>query len=128
MSDTKMVMVVRRDLNMRKGKMVAQGGHSVLTWLVEANESEDPLVLHVKLSPAEAQWLFGSMAKVVVGCDSEDELEQLILAAKLKGIEVYKVTDEGRTEFHGQPTVTCAAFGPDNIEAIDEITGHLKLL
>ena len=35
--------------------------------------------------------------------------------------------DAGRTEFHGVPTATCCAIGPDWPERIDPITGHLKL-
>lgn len=44
------------------------------------------------------------------------------------GLEVHLITDSGRTEFHGQPTRTCLAIGPDLAEKIDEITGHLQLL
>jgi len=32
------------------------------------------------------------------------------------------------TEFHGVPTNTCLAIGPDLAEKIDSITGDLELL
>jgi len=38
------------------------------------------------------------------------------------------ITDSGKTEFHGQPTRTCLAIGPDVADKIDPITGQLELL
>ncbi len=38
------------------------------------------------------------------------------------------ITDAGRTEFHGEPTNTTLAIGPDYSEKIDKITGGLPLL
>ena len=129
MGEVKQVIVMRKDLNMRKGKMVAQGGHAAMKFLVDNNSSDSPTVLHVELSPAEAQWLFGgAFTKVVLGCDSEDELRELILKAELRGVEVSPIVDSGRTEFNGVATLTCASFGPAYVEDIDEVTGHLKPL
>lgn len=127
--DVKQVIVVRKDLNMRKGKLAAQCGHSVLEFLVENNEAERPDELYVKLSADEAQWLFSKKyKKIVVGVDSEDELNDLILKARLSDVSVYPITDMGLTEFHGIPTLTCASFGPCKASIVDEITGHLKPL
>ena len=44
------------------------------------------------------------------------------------GLEVHLITDSGKTEFHGEPTQTCLAIGPDDSEKIDAITGRLELL
>lgn len=129
MGETKQVLVVRKDLSMRKGKMIAQGAHAAMKFLIDNNVSDTTDKLIVELSPAEAQWIFGGcFTKVVVSCDSEEELKQLILTAKLKNIEVHEIVDAGRTEFHGEPTLTCAAFGPEDAELLDEVTGNLKLL
>lgn len=40
---------------------------------------------------------------------------------------VFFITDVGRTEFNGVPTITALAIGPNKSEDIDKITGHLKL-
>lgn len=48
--------------------------------------------------------------------------------AKNLGLEVQLITDSGRTEFHGQPPLTCLAIGPDDAFIIDEVTEHLELL
>ncbi len=44
------------------------------------------------------------------------------------GLQVHLITDSGKTEFHGQPTRTCLAIGPDESSRIDTVTGHLELL
>jgi peptidyl-tRNA hydrolase, PTH2 family len=124
----KQVIVVRRDVNMRKGKLATQVAHASMKFILDNNESERADELLVKLSNVEALWITGPFTKVVVGCDSEDDLKRLIARAEIDGIEVHTVIDSGATEFHGVPTLTCAAFGPDKSEVIDEITGHLKLM
>lgn len=128
MNNIKQVIVVRKDLNMRKGKMCAQVAHASMKFLVDNNEAERPTDLHVQLSPPEAAWLSGSFTKVVVSVDSEDELRDLVLKAQLAGVEVNPIIDSGKTEFNGVPTLTCAAFGPDEADVIDPITGNLKLI
>lgn len=127
MADVKQVIVMRKDLNMRKGKMVAQGSHAAMKFLVDNNAADGPTELHVELSPAEAQWLFGgAFTKITLGCDSEEELRELIMRAELFGIDAYPIVDSGKTEFNGVPTLTCASFGPAFVEDIDKVTGHLK--
>jgi PTH2 family peptidyl-tRNA hydrolase len=128
MSDVKQVIVVRKDLNMRKGKIAAQVAHAAMKFLVDNNEAERSDEVVVKLSPSEATWLTGSFTKIVVGVDSEDALNDLILKARLKDVEVHPIIDSGRTEFNGVPTLTCAAFGPCEASELDEITGKLSLM
>lgn len=128
MSDVKQVIVVRKDLNMRKGKIAAQVAHASMKFLVDNNEAVRGDEVIIKLTPAEAMWLTGSFAKVVVGVDSEEALQDLIFQAELADIEVHPIVDSGRTEFHGVPTLTCAAFGPCTTEELDRITGKLKLI
>jgi len=128
MSDVKQVIAVRKDLSMRKGKIAAQVAHAAMKFLVDNNESEKPEEIKVSLSPEETEWLTGSFTKVIVGVDSEEQLNQLILQAQLADIEVNPIIDIGLTEFNGVHTLTCAAFGPARSSEIDRITGHLKLI
>lgn len=139
-NNVKQVIVMRTDLNMRKGKMAAQAAHASMkvfldrmsyfeyakestiwdgfyVWQLEAWESEP---LH--------RWLRGTFTKIVVGVDSEEELLEIKMKAERAGILCALVTDAGRTEFHGERTNTCLAVGPEWAEKLDEITGHLKLL
>ena len=125
--DTKQVIVVRKDLNMRKGKIAAQVAHASMKFLADVID-ERVATISRDFTAAEKAWLGGAFAKVVVGCDSEAELRALIALAVSYGITVKPIIDAGRTEFHGVPTLTCAAFGPDDVEQLNHVTGHLKLL
>ena len=113
----KQVIVMRDDLNMRKGKMVAQGAHASLG-----------AVLTFRDRPEVDAWLAGPFAKVCVRVSSEAELIEIFERAEAAGMINYLITDAGKTEFKGLPTLTCCAVGPDTIEKVDAITGHLKLL
>jgi PTH2 family peptidyl-tRNA hydrolase len=128
MSDVKQVIVVRKDLGMRKGKIAAQVAHASMKFLVDNNEAKRGDEVIIKLTPSEAMWLTGSFTKVVVGVDSEEHLQNLIFQAELADIEVHPIVDNGKTEFNGVPTLTCAAFGPCTAEELDRITGGLKLI
>jgi PTH2 family peptidyl-tRNA hydrolase len=70
----------------------------------------------------------GSFAKVCVRCNCEEELMAIHDKAIEMGLEVHLITDSGRTEFHGKPTRTCLAIGPDDASKIDLVTGDLELL
>ena len=74
------------------------------------------------------QWLEGSFAKIVVSCNSEEELLVLQLKANEADIINTRITDSGATEFKGVPTITCLAIGPYDAKEIDKIIGNLKLL
>ena len=128
MKDVKQVIVVRKDLNMRKGKIAAQVAHAAMKFIFDNNRSERADQLLVDLSKEEAIWANGAFAKIVAYVESEDALRDLMLKAQIKSVQCYPIIDAGRTEFNGVPTLTCAAFGPDDVDEIDEITGHLPLL
>lgn len=123
----KQVIVIRRDLHMRQGKAVAQGAHAAMLFLIDrlrVRPGEAP----GGFSEAESEWLEGPMSKICVRVESEAELFQIMEDARAAGLTVHSVTDSGRTEFGGVPTLTCCAIGPNEAERIDAVTGHLKLL
>jgi peptidyl-tRNA hydrolase, PTH2 family len=127
---TKQVIVIRRDLRMRRGKEIAQGAHASTAWLadrvvqgIRPNGAAD----HVVLSPAERSWLETSFRKVTVKVNSEDALMAVYRQAIEAGLVVHLVTDRGLTEFGGIPTRTCLAVGPDYDDLVDQVTGDLEL-
>lgn len=134
--DYKQVIVIRKDLNMRKGKMIAQGAHASNMFLFDYNLAQyDYNSLHSGkpqrldyLHDILNKWIKNGYKKIVLGCESLEELESLYQQALDKGILSYKITDAGLTEFHGESTVTCVSFGPITPIYIDPITQHLKLL
>src|SRR3954453_9740519 len=122
-SDPKQVIVMRRNLGMRRGKEIAPGAHASMIWL--ATRIRQP---GCTFTEAERRWLDGAFTKVCVRADSEEELLAIVVKAREAGVLVQLCVDAGKTEFHGVPTPTCCAIGPDLPERIDPITGKLKLL
>lgn len=139
----KQIIIIRKDLNMRKGKMVAQGAHASMAVLTNLLETKSvPSDFHEDMSGEEGlflsednfgfnvlkQWLDGKFTKICVSVNSEQELIEVYNKAKEARILCSLIQDAGLTEFGGVPTYTAVAIGPDLPEFIDPITKHLPLL
>jgi PTH2 family peptidyl-tRNA hydrolase len=126
---TKQVIVMRKDLGMRKGKMIAQGAHASLKVLLDAGAPDSSgASFTIPLDAALAQWLGGRFTKICVSVDSEAALDAVVERARAAGVPCALVVDAGHTEFHGVPTKTCCAVGPAWADAVDAVTGGLPLL
>lgn len=124
----KQVIVIRRDLNMRRGKEIAQGSHASLAFLINTlNPVAEPSLYEALLSNEVVEWINDGFAKICLQVSSEEELLDIAIKAKDAGIECHIIEDEGLTEFRGVQTKTCLAIGPDYSSKIDAITGDLKL-
>ena len=125
----KQVILVRRDLHMRRGKEIAQGAHAALEFLSQrlrpALEGEAPVP--VDLTQVERRWLREGSAKVCLQVASERELVEHHDRALAAGLTSHLIRDSGRTEFGGVPTLTACAIGPAVAEEIDAVTGSLSL-
>jgi PTH2 family peptidyl-tRNA hydrolase len=124
----KQVLVLRKDLNMSKGKMVVQGAHASIAFLtnkMKDNLSNPEALWWVNLSQAEKEWVYGTFFKVCVGVNDEKELLDIGYNAIAMGISVKYIEE---TAGFDKPTVTCIAIGPDYSSVIDPVTKHLKLL
>lgn len=138
---TKQVIVIRRDLKMRRGKEIAQGAHASNAFftsrLKEIFGNGITLRSCVKLvywfltgrllTPVEWLWITHSFTKICLTVKSEEELISVYEHAKLAGLEVHLITDNGATEFNGVPTKTCLAIGPGYSEEINKVTSGLTL-
>ena len=116
----KMVIAMRTDLDMNRGKMCAQAGHASLMYLVEKlNDRHSDLTF----TSSEEEWyLGGGMTKIVVAINSPDKLRDLENQCEAAGLKCFSVTD--RT----LGVKTCCAIGPDDSDKIDKITRQLPLL
>lgn len=122
----KQVIILRKDLNMRKGKLVAQGAHASMGAILNLCKVEgNKLVLD--MDDRTKPWLTGRFKKICVYVNSEDELLALHDRAKDKGLITSLIKDAGLTEFNGVPTYTAVAIGPDREDKIDEVCKHLPL-
>ena len=131
---TKMVIVVRRDLHMRKGKAIAQACHGAVNIILKALDRDglpwytvgDGRIV-VDGDSALSEWFSDSYTKVCLYVDSEEELLNLKKKADEADIMTSLVRDNGTTEFHGVETYTCLVFEPMDSRVIDLITGNLPL-
>ena len=114
----KLVVAVRTDLDMGRGKLAAQVGHASV---------EAALAAKSRRPRAFEEWFASGQPKVVVKVASLKELTELISTASHRDVPVHVIKDAGRTQID-PGTVTCCGFGPAEEGVLDSITGHLKLL
>lgn len=128
--EVKQVIVIRKDLRMRRGKEIAQGAHASMAWLTNRFRQSVPDEgggQRIVLSETERSWVHGPFKKICVQVDSEEELRRVYEAGRREGIPSELITDSGLTEFGGVPTLTSCAIGPAPADIVDRVTGHLKL-
>ena len=111
----KQVIVVRNDLNMRRGKSEAQVAHASMKVFFDRMEDNYKLVELDRCGGYESpqdykamactftkemiEWMKGNFAKIVVGCSSEEELFELQNQANESNIVNVIIEDNGLTEF-----------------------------
>ena len=122
----KQVIVMRKDLNMRKGKIAAQAAHASMGALLSLCERNGD-VMSFKMDERVKPWLEGPFKKICVYVNNEKELLDIYQEAKDAGLISCLIKDSGLTEFNGVPTYTCAAIGPDRSERVDLFTKGLPL-
>lgn len=139
--EPKQVIVIRKDLKMRKGKIGAQCAHASLkacftfARFVDSKRVDEngkskrtkELILDIT-DPTMNLWWTQRFKKVVCWVNSEKELFDLYEQARACSLPCSLIRDAGDTEFHGEPTYTAVAIGPGKEEDIDPITGELPLL
>ena len=139
MEDTKQVIVIRKDLNMRKGKMCAQASHASMSFLTKDSCGVIPnentcsgswfeKSIEDKYADEINHWLENSFRKIVCYVNSEEELLAIHQKALDSGLMSHIITDNGATEFHGVPTITALGLGPHFDSKFIGITDHLPLL
>ncbi|XP_044285768.1 peptidyl-tRNA hydrolase 2, mitochondrial [Varanus komodoensis] len=115
--DFKMVIVVRNDLKMGKGKVAAQCSHAAVSAYKQV-QRRDPELLR--------QWEYCGQPKVVLRAPDEDTLMQLRSEAQGLGLTVSLIQDAGRTQI-APGSRTVLGIGPGLAEIVDKVSGHLKL-
>jgi len=136
MAETKLVIVVRKDLKMPRGKIAAQASHAAVGAVMQSifgkNLEEADIDGHeIKITPsmndAAKDWILGEYTKICVCVESEEELLSIYEKAQKSGLNVCLITDNGHTCFNGVKTKTCLAIGPCFSADVDPITKDLKL-
>ncbi|MEM3587554.1 MAG: peptidyl-tRNA hydrolase Pth2 [Candidatus Jordarchaeaceae archaeon] len=118
MFEYKMVILIRIDLKMSKGKIAAQAAHAAVSASEEARK---------KNPDWWKKWMGEGQKKVVVKVKSLEELKRFEYQAVKNKIPYALISDRGLTEIP-PGTVTALAIGPGPESLIDSITGGLPLL
>lgn len=121
-TEHKMAIVMRSDLGMRKGKLIAQGSHAALGTVlkIQGEGTEDQ-------KQCLKKWLDDEFTKIALKVDSHEELLNVYQNALDKGLATVLITDNGHTVFNGVKTDTCIAI-LGRSEEVTKVTGHLKLM
>jgi PTH2 family peptidyl-tRNA hydrolase len=111
----KQAIIIRTDLKMGKGKMIAQACHASLNSFFDSDKK------------TIEKWISEGMKKIVLKVSSEKDLRRLYELAKRERLPSELINDAGLTQLE-PGTVTALGIGPAPDEKIDKITGNLKLL
>lgn len=118
--ECKLVLVVRTDLGMTKGKIAAQCGHATLACYKH-------FLRHAPNSTILRRWEKRGQMKVALQAKSEEELEVLQAQAVSLGLVAQVIHDAGRTQI-ASGSATVLGIGPAPKGIVDQVTGNLKLL
>lgn len=114
--ERKMVIVVRKDLEMSSGKITVQAAHVAVRAIKKASWCDEKL------------WnILYREKKVVLQVKDLEELWKIRDQCKKAKLNYAMVQDAGKTEI-APGEWTAIAIGPTRSNKIDEITGQLKLL
>ena len=111
----KQAIVVRKDLDMGKGKMAAQVAHASLGSVKKCRQSSID------------EWESTGSKKIVLKASDESEILQLEKAARRAKLPCFLVRDAGKTQLESG-TVTALGIGPAEDSEVDVVVGKLKLL
>jgi peptidyl-tRNA hydrolase, PTH2 family len=117
MKEIKQVIIIRNDIEMGKGKAVAQGAHAAIQSYDRAREDVPRLV---------SDWKMMGEKKICLKCNLEEMLRVYNEAKKAK-LPCAIIKDAGHTQLE-PGTITAMAIGPIEESLVDKITKNLKLL
>lgn len=133
--NTKQVIIIRKDLHMRTGKIAAQVAHGSMSFLTKLGivYNTSPwnyfrTSIENEHSDEITHWLENSFRKICVYVNSEQELDEIHQKALYKGLISHIVIDNGATEFNGVLTKTVVCIGPHEDSKFSGLTDHLPLL
>lgn len=149
----KQIIIVRKDLNMSKGKMSAQVAHASIAFLTSAlkrvgcktqidlntvNSEYYKCTLYIP-EDIYKDWICGSFTKVILEAKNKYQLEKVYTIANelglKEGIDYFPIKDNCYTELEPEEvdengigrTLTCVGFIPLNDEIANKISKKYQL-
>lgn len=114
MAQYKQAIILRNDIGMSRGKMIAQACHASLKAYKKTNKE------------IRSNWENKGSKKIVLKTDKETIIRKK-QEAQQNNISNALITDAGHTELK-PGTKTALAIGPNTENKLDSITSSLKLL
>ncbi len=111
----KLVVLVRMDLKLPKGKLAVQVAHAAVDCVLKSDR---------RLVDA---WKKDAAKKVVLKVEGEKDLFDYQERARDAKLKSALISDAGRTTV-APGTITCLGIGPDEEGKIDALTKDLKIL
>ena len=125
----KQVVIVRRDLRLRRAEVASCVARASSMFLSENREDTDDGSLLVPFTLEEREWFFGDKKVIVLGAQSEGALKHIVTQAEIQGLTVNTLSRHAMSDkIDYERTLVCAAIGPHDDDSIDQITGNLKLM
>ena len=144
----KQIIIVRKDLNMSKGKMAAQVAHASMAFLTSVMKKNSKIsiynssyyscrfLIHKKLYE---DWICGSFTKVILEAKNKYQLEKVYKIANELGLEdgvdFFPIKDNCYTELEPDAidvngigrTLSCVGFIPFSDETANKISKKYQL-
>jgi len=95
-NDIKQVIIIRKDLNMRKGKMCAQASHASLNCVLNIIKKFKSLK-NIPDDHVFIKWMNGNYKKIVVSVETKDDLLEVYDKAINLGLNAVIIKDLGLT-------------------------------
>ncbi len=137
---TKQIIIIRKDLKMKPGKMAAQVAHASMAAILNHgfySETDDSLKFNLNIkgfpndhidADAIKDWLTGSFTKICLYVEDEQQLIDIHQKAIEANLLTSMIIDNGLTAFNHVKTKTCVALGPASAERLAPLTSNLKLV
>lgn len=116
----KMVLIVREDIAIGKGKTAALCAHAAVECYRQAS-------VNTKYRQLYESWLSQGQPKIVLRIPNEEQLMSLARSARDAGLIISIIKDAGKTQLCPGTTSTLG-IGPGPKEVIDDLTLSLRLL
>lgn len=132
MSNIKMDIVVRRDLNMSPGLLAAQVLHIGMEFIRKKMIIKDikpETVRDISFTEDESEWI-PTPYVCVLAVDTPEELQIIMERAKAEGLLVCEWRDVIPSKVLDGQVIECLvgiSIGPDDSDALRKVTGKLPL-
>ena len=113
----KLALLVRTDLGMSKGKIVAQTAHAMVEAVIKGYTSSQIFL----------KWRDEGETIIALKVKNHKTLMTIMEIAGRKNVMAGYIVDAGKTEV-APGTITVGFVGPDTEEKINKLTGQLKCL